>query len=218
MISIISVVCMGWFSLAFAQASGSLAPVDGDQTALPAGATYEGGVVSHPITSTDENLHLLAGYYYNNPREWKRIYNDNRKIIRNPNRLPVGQTLKIHVGEGWKPRFSYAQWLQTANRNGQWKSGQPWRRARGPQVFAPTASVEKTAAETPVAAPQPEQPTQAEPTPADTPQPEQPAVQATPADTPTPEQPAVQATPADTPAPQETPTEKSSNKEVAPQF
>ena len=109
---IVSVMCMawmGWPAAAFAQGSGYLAPGSGEQDSLPAGATYENGVVSHPIASTDENLHLLAGYYYNNPRAWKKIYNANRKIIRNPNRLPVGKTLKIHVGEGWKPRFSYAE-------------------------------------------------------------------------------------------------------------
>lgn len=238
---IVSVICMawmGWSAVAFAQGSGYLAPGSGEQDSLPSGATYENGVVSHPITSTDENLHLLAGYYYNNPRAWKKIYNANRKIIRNPNRLPVGKTLKIHVGEGWKPRFSYTEWLQTANRNGQWKAGEAWRRARGPQVSAPTAGTEAAPAETPVAAPQPEQPAQdqpaAEPTPEATPAPEQPAAEATATQQPeqaTQDQPAAEATatsqpeqPAQdqpaaeaTPAPEETPAEKS-KEEVAPQF
>ena len=224
---IVSVMCMawmGWPAAAFAQGSGYLAPGSGEQDSLPAGATYENGVVSHPIASTDENLHLLAGYYYNNPRAWKKIYNANRKIIRNPNRLPVGKTLKIHVGEGWKPRFSYAEWLQTANRNGQWKAGEAWRRARGPQVSAPIAGTDAA----PVAAPQPEQPAPDQPaaeptpeaTPAETPTPEQPAAEAMPEETPAPQpeqaaqdQPATEATP----APEETPAEKS-KEEVAPQF
>ena len=218
---IVSVMCMawmGWPAAAFAQGSGYLAPGSGEQDSLPAGATYENGVVSHPIASTDENLHLLAGYYYNNPRAWKKIYNANRKIIRNPNRLPVGKTLKIHVGEGWKPRFSYAEWLQTANRNGQWKAGEAWRRARGPQVSAPTAGTDVAPAEAPVAAPQPEQPAQDQP--AAEPTPEQPAAEAMPEETPAPQpeqaaqdQPATEATP----APEETPAEKS-KEEVAPQF
>ena len=218
---IVSVICMawmGWSAVAFAQGSGYLAPGSGEQDSLPSGATYENGVVSHPITSTDENLHLLAGYYYNNPRAWKKIYNANRKIIRNPNRLPVGKTLKIHVGEGWKPRFSYTEWLQTANRNGQWKAGEAWRRARGPQVSAPTAGTDVAPAEAPVAAPQPEQPAQDQP--AAEPTPEQPAAEAMPEETPAPQpeqaaqdQPATEATP----APEETPAEKS-KEEVAPQF
>lgn len=228
---IVSVMCMawmGWPAAAFAQGSGYLAPGSGEQDSLPSGATYENGVVSHPIASTDENLHLLAGYYYNNPRAWKKIYNANRKIIRNPNRLPVGKTLKIHVGEGWKPRFSYAEWLQTANRNGQWKAGEAWRRARGPQVSAPIAGTDAA----PVAAPQPEQPAPDQPaaeptpeaTPAETPAPEQPAAEATTEETPAPQpeqaaqdQPAAEATPEETPAPQDTPAEPS-KEDVAPQF
>lgn len=203
-------VCLACASGTFAQSDGRLAPANGDMGALPAGATYEGGVVSHPITSDQENLHLLAGYYYNNPREWKRIYNDNRSIIRNPNRLPVGQTLKIQVGEGWKPHFTYAEWLQMANRNGQWHSGQPWQRARtgGAPVAAPR---ERAAKSTP--APQvTEPPAHETPTAEVTPVPEQPAAEtppateATPAETPTPEQPKSETPPAAQPE----------NKEVAP--
>lgn len=170
---VILLICLAGASVAFAQSDGDAAPVNNDAGALPPGATYEGGVVSHPITSDQENLHLLAGYYYNNPREWKRIYNDNRSVIRNPNRLPVGQTLKIQVGEGWKPRFTYAEWLQMANRNGQWHSGQPWRRARTGGV---SAAPQQNAAE-PTPAPQ-----AAEPTPEPTPAPEQPAAETPPAE------------------------------------
>ncbi|GAK50795.1 predicted membrane protein [Candidatus Moduliflexus flocculans] len=203
-------VCLACASVASAQSDGNLTSVNGDVGALPAGATYEGGVVSHPITSDQENLHLLAGYYYNNPREWKRIYNDNRSIIRNPNRLPVGQTLKIQVGEGWKPHFTYAEWLQMANRNGQWHSGQTWRRARSGGVPV-TAPRERAAKSTP--APQvTEPPAQETPSAEVTPAPEQPA-----AETP----PAAEATPAETPAPEQPksetpPAAQPENKEVAP--
>ncbi len=104
----------------FAQTDGLLRPLAGNGDGLPAGAVYENGVVLHPITSSEENLHLLAGFYYRNPRDWKRIYHNNRQIIKNPNRLPVGQTLKIEVGKNWKPLFSYDEWFRLANRNGQW--------------------------------------------------------------------------------------------------
>ena len=195
--------CLVCASAAFAQGDGRLAPVNGDAGALPSGATYEGGVVSHPITSDQENLHLLAGYYYNNPREWKRIYHDNRGVIRNPNRLPVGQTLKIQVGEGWKPRFTYAEWLQMANRNGQWHSGQSWRRARTGGV--PAAPQQHTAEPTPA--------------PQETPQVTEPPAQETPAEaTPVPaETPVSEATPAEEqPASETPPAEQPENKEVAP--
>ncbi len=100
------------------------------QEMLPPEAVYEGTQVRHVITSTQENLHLLAGYYYGNPRLWKKIYQQNRDVIANPNRLPVGQTLRIEVGEGWKPKFAYQDWFRLATRNGQWASGQQWQRAR----------------------------------------------------------------------------------------
>ena len=118
-----------WVHLALAQGDGLITPLRGEG-GLPPGAVHQGDLVLHPITSPQENLHLLAGYYYGNPREWKRIYQENRAIIRNPNRLPIGETLKIQVGETWKPRFSYEEWFRLANRNGQWESGKSWKRAR----------------------------------------------------------------------------------------
>ena len=147
----------------FAQDNGVIQALGPDNGGLPPGAVYENGIVSHPLTSAEENLHLLAGYYYSNPREWKRIYNDNRNVIRNPNRLPVGQTLKIHVGENWKPLFSYEEWFRLANRNGQWKPGQPWRPARSSSGTIPAtapAPIEKSSltqtAPTPTPEPKPE--------------------------------------------------------------
>lgn len=124
-------VLIGSFSqICAAQDDGYIKSLSADNGGLPPGAVYENGFVSHPLTSAEENLHLLAGYYYRNPREWRRIYQENRNVIGNPNSLPIGQTLKIHVGENWKPLFSYEEWFRLANRNGQWKSGQPWRPAR----------------------------------------------------------------------------------------
>ncbi|PIE33279.1 hypothetical protein CSA56_12485 [candidate division KSB3 bacterium] len=105
----------------FAQTNGFLQRLSGTENGLSDGARYENGIVYHPITSSEENLHLLAGFYYLNPREWKRIYQNNRHVIKNPNRLPVGKTLQIVVGENWKPLFSYDEWFRLANRNGQWQ-------------------------------------------------------------------------------------------------
>jgi len=59
----------------------------------------------------DENLHLLAAYYYGDARQWTKIYQLNKKKIRNPNVLPEGQMLKIEVPAGWKPRFSLPEFM-----------------------------------------------------------------------------------------------------------
>ena len=114
-----------WTQVVFAQREGFLSPQPADaldENMLPPGAVYEGTHVLHKITSGQENLHLLSGYYYGNPRQWKKIYQDNRNIIKNPNRLPVGQTIRIQVGEGWRPRFSYQEWFNLAIRNGEGKT------------------------------------------------------------------------------------------------
>lgn len=96
---------------------------------LPPEAVYEGTQVLHKILSKQENLHLLSGYYFGNPRLWKKIYEENRDVIKNANSLPVGKTIRIQVGENWRPKFSYAEWFQLATRNGEWQPG-TWQRAK----------------------------------------------------------------------------------------
>jgi hypothetical protein len=67
-----------------------------------------------------ENLHLLAGYYYGDPRQWKKIYYANRRKIKNPNRLENGQILKIPVRKDWYPKYDYQEWIRLAQRGGEW--------------------------------------------------------------------------------------------------
>lgn len=71
-------------------------PVPGSGTAKAA----EG--VEHRIRSGD-NLHLIAGYYYKDPRQWKRIWRANRAAIRQPNLLSPGKVLRVETqpGQGW---------------------------------------------------------------------------------------------------------------------
>lgn len=139
-------------SPAFAQNQGflgiSAATSGAVQDMLPPGATYEGTHVLHKINSTTENLHLLSAYYFGgNTRLWKKIYQDNRAVIKNPDRLPVGATLRIEVGENWKPRFSYNDWFALAVRNGEWKPGTPWQRAsKGAGQPTPDAVASQTPA------------------------------------------------------------------------
>jgi len=63
-----------------------------------------GGVVLGPVThatpaqhkiAAGDDLHLLAAYYYGNARLWRLIYEANRKIIFNPNKLTEGITIVI---------------------------------------------------------------------------------------------------------------------------
>ncbi len=42
-----------------------------------------------------ENLRILAGYYYNNPREWRRIYLANREKFIQESTLKVGEQIYI---------------------------------------------------------------------------------------------------------------------------
>jgi hypothetical protein len=193
-------LCFGTQAV-FAQKEGFLSPQPTDasyENMLPPGAVYEGTDVLHKIASEQENLHLLSGYYYGNTRQWKKIYQDNRDIIKNPNRLPVGQTIRIQVGEGWRPRFSYQEWFNLATRNGEWKPGQPWQRASKVPMPAPKPAATQ---ETPASREQ-----------------EAPATQKTPeAETSeTPEGPS-EGTPAakETPVAEETPTEEKPEEETS---
>lgn len=61
-------------------------------------------VIAHTVKRAEE-LHLLAGYYYRDPRQWVRIYQDNAGTIQNPNRIYPGQVLYVTVDEDWTPPF-----------------------------------------------------------------------------------------------------------------
>ncbi len=145
---------------------GFIQPVSGNveqsQNALPPGATREGNVILHVI-SANENLHLLASFYYNNPRQWTRIYQDNQANLGHSTRLPVGQTLRIRVEDTWQPIFSYQEWFRLATRNGEWKPGH-WKKASSTPVrktsppAQTTRSLEPKETASPVSQPEPEAP------------------------------------------------------------
>lgn len=42
-----------------------------------------------------DNLHLIAGYYYGDARQWERIWQANRKPVPNPNLIGRGMVLRI---------------------------------------------------------------------------------------------------------------------------
>jgi len=58
-----------------------------------------------------ENLCLLAGYYYGDARQWKKIWELNKKEIRNPNRINVGQVIKVELEPGWQAKFDLDKFI-----------------------------------------------------------------------------------------------------------
>ena len=48
----------------------------------------------HQVMPGDD-LHLIAGYYYGDARQWERIWHANRDQIRNPNRIERGALLRV---------------------------------------------------------------------------------------------------------------------------
>ncbi|MBI3814910.1 MAG: hypothetical protein HY279_10680 [Nitrospinae bacterium] len=73
----------------------------GSGTEMP----HEQRYVIHNVSAGD-NLYLLSAYYYGNARQWEKIFNENRDIIKNPNVLEIGAKLKIPVDAEWSPRYS----------------------------------------------------------------------------------------------------------------
>lgn len=61
--------------------------------------------VTHNVAAGD-NLYLLSAYYYGNARQWKKIFDENRDVIKNPNVLDIGVKLKIPVEADWSPKYS----------------------------------------------------------------------------------------------------------------
>ena len=72
----------------------------------PAPAHCEARAVEHTIRAGD-NLHLIAGYYYGDPRQWKKIWKSNRKKVAGPDRLTPGKIVLIEgsSGEGWQGTY-----------------------------------------------------------------------------------------------------------------
>jgi hypothetical protein len=64
--------------------------------------------VLHEVQAGD-NLHLIAGYYYGDARQWERVWAANRDQVRNPNRLTNG--IWLRVPEAVVPAEPYADFL-----------------------------------------------------------------------------------------------------------
>lgn len=71
----------------------------------------------HPLDAIHEvipgdDLHLIAGYYYGDARQWERIWRANRDQIPNPNRIERGTLLRIP--DAVLPEESYTDFVARA--------------------------------------------------------------------------------------------------------
>ena len=74
--------------------------------AAPGRSSAQEQAVEHTIRAGD-NLHLIAGYYYRDPRQWRRIWKDNRRAVPDPSRIRTGGVLLIEesAGSRWEIPF-----------------------------------------------------------------------------------------------------------------
>lgn len=68
-------------------------------------------VITHTVKKGEE-LHLLAGYYYLDCRQWVKIYQSNLGTIQNPNKLYTGQELYVIVDADWEPPFDLDEYVE----------------------------------------------------------------------------------------------------------
>lgn len=73
-----------------------------------AGGTGE--TVEHEVIKGD-NLHLLAGYYYSDPRQWRRIFDRNQGIISDANLVLPGTVLKIEADPARQWKIPYGEFV-----------------------------------------------------------------------------------------------------------
>jgi hypothetical protein len=67
----------------------------------------------HQVLPGDD-LHLLAGYYYGDARQWERIWQANRDQVSNPNRIRRGTLL--HIPDTTPPAEPYADFVARTRR------------------------------------------------------------------------------------------------------
>ena len=104
-----------WTGLASAQetATGQPAPGSFEQTLanLPVEALHQ--------IQREDNLHLIAAYYYGDARQWPKVYTANRALIgRNPSLLHKGQVLTVPLPTGWAPLEPYGHFLARVRASG----------------------------------------------------------------------------------------------------
>jgi hypothetical protein len=96
----------------------------------------------------EDNLHLIAAYYYGDARQWPRVYTANRGLIgKNPSVIHKAQILKILLPAGWAPLEPYDHFLARVRATGipgltappEAGGGKSAAEARAPAEAAPAA-------------------------------------------------------------------------------
>ena len=65
-------------------------------TGSPAGAVEP---AEHSVRAGD-NLHLIAAYYYRDPRQWRKVWQLNRASVARPSVLVPGKAIRVEVTPG----------------------------------------------------------------------------------------------------------------------
>jgi nucleoid-associated protein YgaU len=78
-------------------------------------STLHAAEVEHRLRA-DDNLHLLAAYYYGDPRRWKEIYQANPGIAGSPNLLPGGSVIVIPARDLRPSPLPYEEWKSAVSR------------------------------------------------------------------------------------------------------
>jgi hypothetical protein len=84
-------------------------PPAGAATPAPAGPQD----AIHEVMAGD-NLHLIAGYYYGDARQWERIWDANKPQVKNPNVIERGAYLRIPNASA--PDTPYAEFAARTRR------------------------------------------------------------------------------------------------------
>ena len=68
----------------------------------PTGPAAAVETAEHTVRAGD-NLHLIAGYYYRDPRQWRKVWKLNGKSVARPSHLVPGRTLRVEriAGVTW---------------------------------------------------------------------------------------------------------------------
>jgi hypothetical protein len=88
----------------------------------------------HQVMPGDD-LHLIAGYYYGDARQWERIWRANRDQIKNPNVIERGALLRIP--DVPTPAEAYADFVARAHP----RAGAPWAPAKAEAPPVPEVEV-----------------------------------------------------------------------------
>ena len=78
-----------------------------------AGASTEGNagdIITHEVAEGD-NLSIIAGYYYKDPRQWKRVFDVNSALLTDPNVILPGTLLRIKAAPGKQWHIPYGEFL-----------------------------------------------------------------------------------------------------------